>query len=298
MSEKIAEVAGSNEEDLAAFEKQEALEFEREFEAEEEVDPSNLVASVPAEKPEPKIDSEGQPIPDEEIKEEDQPLDQFQELENRLASRMRKIEGHFGGLKSQMQEALKSALDSRDETISAGGDAPTKKEIKDTAGSRQKLEALKAEYPEWGITEAIDEQVGGLESRLNDKFNPDKIQGDLSERMESAITNSTVRLREVLRVDMAHPGWETTVSSDEFQYWKDSQGEDIQVLADSQSSIDAIKMLNAYEAHRNPKPAAEDKEADRRQRRLEGAVAPTTARVPAAKRGPTEEEDFLAGFNE
>lgn len=223
-------------------------------------------------------------------------MDRFQELENRISSRMRKIEGHFGGLKSQLQ----AALEARNDTKEDGGEAPTKKQIKAASRSTEKLNALKETFPEWG--EALEEQVDSLEQEFSSKLDSNDVPG----MIESSVSQMAQEMHERIKVYAAYPRWETIYNSEEFTKWKEVQPEDIQVLEDSPYGDDAVKMLDAYHEHierekksESEKQHEEDKKEvqTKKRQRLASAVQPTKGKVAPASREMTEEEAFLAAVN-
>lgn len=290
--------------DEASEEAAEEAAFMAEYVAEIEADSPNLVAAAPKTgDPEPKAEEEpAPPAPTEEAAAnplEGAPTatpDRFTEFEDRMTKRMRNIEGTFGGFKSEIMNALAA----RDETKATGAEAPTAAAITAAAGSSEKLEALKGEFPEW--SDALDEQVGAMEARLVDRFNPEGIQkgvaDGLTTQMNEALGNSATRLRQVLRVDLAHPDWEDTINTPGFKDWMPTQTEEIQALANSPMARDAIKLLDMYSdttKTADKKAEAEDKKAAA-QARLAAAVTPTRGGT-VAQGGPTEEDDFIAAFN-
>lgn len=285
-----------SEEEIAAAEE---AAFEAEFQAEDEEDPTPPKVARPEqadlEAPAPDdqgtTGEEGAAAATEETGEtgvEPQEDDKFQELENRLSTRMRNIEGHFGGLKSQ----ITAALEARQETQASGGEAPTQRAIQEASKSSAKLDALKADFPEWG--EALDEQFADLEERVTAKVgNTGELETNLTQRLDQAVEMSGTRLREIIRVDAAYPDWEDTIETDKFSGWKAGQSQEVQDLADSPRAADAIKMLRMYDEYleRTAKKQAQTQ-------RLEEAVMPTRGGTSQRAVGTTDEEDFLAAFNE
>lgn len=305
--EVIETTVAAADEAAAAEEAAEEAAFMEEYQVETAADSPNLVA--PPSKPEdPKpADVEQEPAPDPLGEAAAEPPtggepaatepDRFSEFEDRMSKRMRNVEGSFGGLKSELIQGLKNeiqaAVAARDETKATGGSAPTTAAITAAAGSSEKLEALKGEFPEW--SDALDEQVGAMEVRLNERFDPEGIQKGVAESLSvqvgDALTNSTARLRQVLQVDMRHPGWEEDINTTDFQDWKSAQPDSVQALADSTLARDAISLLDKY---KGAKKTAADKTAAKS--RLAAAVAPTRGGT-AAQAGPSEEDDFVSEYN-
>lgn len=222
-----------------------------------------------------------------------EPLSELQELENRLATRMRNVEGHIGGLKSQLQRAFEAKKEGVQDTV-----APTNAQIQDAAGrkgSTEKLDALRTEFPEWA--DALTELEENLAAPQAASTAP---QGETFTREEVAnlVTAEQNRLREIFKVDTAHPGWEETRNTPEFAHWRDSQPETVQVLADSSVAADAIKMLDLYKEATKPAAPANPETKEKSKERLKRSVVPQTTGAAPVQHVPTEEEDFLAAFKD
>ena len=280
---------GMPEEAAQAAEAEEERAFQEEYESEIEADSSNLIANkeeqTPQEEPE-------QAAAEEPAAEPEEP-DRFTQLEEKLSQRMRNLEGHFGGLKSQLQ----AAMEARQETKDQGGNAPTKTEIKEASKSSEKLDQLREDFPEWA--DALDEQFGNFNSQIAETYSPDKIQESMSEMMNTTLGNSISRLRQIIQIDMKYPGWEETINTDGFKDWKDSQSEEIQALADSHLAKDAIAMLDAYHQTLEKENQAPTNGAgnERNKQRLADSVAPTRGAGSRQVNLPSDEEDFIAAFN-
>lgn len=237
----------------------------------------------------PKPDDDGPGDPDEESTDPDEDgetppwMKRMEEMENRMATRMRNVEGHLGGLKSQMMQA-------KTEAAADGETAPTATQIKDATGrkgSTGKLDALREEFPEWA--DALDELADNYSS-----VSSPQVETFTREEVSFLLQDATTRAVEMAKVHIAHPGWEDTRNTPEFVQWRDSQPETTQVLADSPKAADAIKMFDLYkEATQPPAPANKGKTRDR----LKRSVAPRTTGAAPVQHVPTEEEDFLAAFN-
>ncbi len=286
-----------NEQDEADF----LAAFDEEDNGYVDPDPKPAEEPAPADAdPAPKADEEeegDEPTPEEttpgDPPEEDTDPDEdgetppwmkhLQEMENRISSRMRNVEGHIGGLKSQMMQA-------KQEATAEGDSTPTAAQIKDATGrkgSTEKLDALRTEFPEWA--EALDElaeNYGPTETVAPDTFTKQEVA--------TLVQDAVKQGRELAKVDAAHPGWEELRYTPEFTHWRESQPEETQKLADSSKAADAIKMFDLYKEATTPAAPANKGKSEER---LKRSVAPQTTGAAPVQHVPTEEEDFLAGFN-
>lgn len=209
-------------------------------------------------------------------------------IEERLSGRLRNIEGHIGGLKhnlSQLSTAAKAAE-------KQGADAPTTSQMRDAMQSGAKLNALKEEFPEWA--EAIEESMQSVASRI-----PQVDMEGINQRFQTTEQTAAQlmnRARQMARLDMAHPDWEQTIATDQFQNWLMNQSPETQALADSENATDAIKALDSFSEF--VKASEPDLTAQRRQKntRLESAVTPTSGGQASRRQPTTEHEEFIAAF--
>jgi hypothetical protein len=89
------------------------------------------------------------------------------------------------------------------------------------------------------------------------------------------------------------PGWKQEVKAEKFGKWLNEQPEDIKKLAASNDVGDAARMLTLFRSAKSAPAAAPGKTT--RQKQIEAAVNPKGAGGKPS--GPTEEDDFVAGFN-
>lgn len=253
----------------------EALEEEIDFETafdetdngsdlqESELSPTELAAQAP------------EVFEAEEEQQIAQEPDPFAELEDRLSKRMRNIEGHFGGLKSELMKAMQQQQPAQ----APEGGYPQ--------ATGEKIQALRDDFPEWSA--ALDEAIAITQQQMNQHYNPQEFQQAFAAHMDHYVQKT----REIARVDAAHPGWEDTVKSQHFDVWASKQPAEMQALIQSPRAADAIKMLDAYQAFNG--------KTNRNRSRLEGAVTPTAGRSRTgrgASRYQSEQEDFEAGFRD
>lgn len=204
----------------------------------------------------------------------------------------RKLHGRYGDLNTRMNEILQTA---RQDTVRAGGDVPSKQKIAEAMKSAEKMAALRQEYPEWG--DAIEELVLAATDHVSQTIpDPDTIRNMVEEARQKAI------------VDVKHPDWEETVSTEEFKQWLDAQDDKTRALAYSTRGMDAVRLLDLYKErelnHRQDDDPAGDRPADEpddnarsRADALRKAMQPRGRGARASARATaSEDEEFVRSF--
>jgi hypothetical protein len=263
----------------------------------------------PTERPvveEPKPDAEAkpqdEPKPEADApKEEDKPaakpdplaevlarMDKMQQSHDRLA-------GTLGSVQQQMQANLAAAKAATGQVADAPGQADIKRAVADPA----EWEALKRDFPEWGL--AVE---GLLEARLP-KFDANAFEQKVTEAIEGKAKAMQTQIIDA-SLTAVFPGWKQDVASTEFKAWMDAQPEDIQKTRYSDDVGDVARTLNLYAKHKADaaaqKAAADAEQANKggkkdtsaREKRLAAAVIPkgTGGHAP----GRTELDEFEAGY--
>lgn len=157
-----------------------------------------------------------------------------------LTNRLRNVEGHIGGLKSQLTAQQHAAHEVRQE----GGDAPTASQIRDAQGDPQAMRKLREDYPEFA--EAIQSVIGQTAAQLRQEFQPQQ-------------TGLTMKDLNEAMVEFTHPGWKSAVQTPQFVGWLQQQPAEIQKLAESDLAADAVKLLDTWK-----KPNAVKQERNQR----------------------------------
>lgn len=172
-----------------------------------------------------------------------------------LAERLRKAEGHIGGLSSE-NKRLKEEFVATAKAVSAtGARAPTQAQV-----STVKWDQLKTEFPEWA--EALEERLGGVNTAQPDI---DGLRNQIREELTSQLTTSiSATLKSEIAaetegrlVNAAHRNWRDTVKTKDFSDWYEKQGSDVQALGASPKAEDAMALLDKYQAQKAGTPAAD-----------------------------------------
>lgn len=259
---------------------------------------------VEAKEPEPET-----PAATPEVKaEEPDPLrDMKAELESvkaRLASvdkipdRLRNIEGHIGGLTSQLKTAMATAK----AVEKAGGEAPTQAQIQKAVVDPERMKALKEDFPDFvDAIEALQGQVAAikaaphgddLEARMGQRLK--EAQATAKAEAETLSATKAAEARQLAMLDLKHDGWEETINTPEFGAWFQKQAPDIQALAKSPKARDAIRMLDAFTGDQ-AKAKEEQHKKDQNAQRLARAAPPKGVQAPAAKT-INDDEAFESSF--
>lgn len=172
-----------------------------------------------------------------------------------LAARVRNVEGHLGGLKSQLMARTAPAA-----ATPGAADAPTAAELQAAQGSPEAMQNLKRDYPEFA--EAIEAVVGQSTAQL---------RAELARQQPAQPGLTPQHVHEAI-VEFAHPKWKELVVQPEFVGWLEQQPEEVKRLAASDLAADAVKLLDAFKA---PNPVL-----DQRNRRLQ-----SQAGIPSGRAG-------------
>lgn len=203
-------------------------------------------------------------------------LDKVNGLESQLGqalARVRKVEGQYGGINSQLQQQLKNGRDPAE-----GVETPSAKELRDAQKNPEAMAKLKTDYPEFGaaMEAVLDERLSGVKHEI------EELRRQAGQPQLTAADLDT--LRNKIQVEVVHPGWERTVQQPEFSGWLNRQPREVQLLAESESPQDAIRLLDLH---------VEARKATSRQntqRRLESAAAIPSGRSAASTRAKPVED--------
>lgn len=194
------------------------------------------------------------------------------ESQDLLAERLRKAEGHIGGLSSE-NKRINTELAAAKAAAAAVTQAPSQTQVAKAQLSTEKWDQLKTDFPEWA--DALEERLGntaqpdldGLRNQIRDELTP-QLTTDISTRLKAEIAAET----EGRLVNIAHRGWKDTVKTPDFQTWYGQQPQHVQALGASPTAEDAITLLDHYRAQTANKPNAATIKASRQQRMQEAAT--------------------------
>jgi len=146
-----------------------------------------------------------------------------------MANRLRNVEGHIGGIRSQMtreQQAAQARAQSQ----------PSVQEIRAAQNSPEKLALLKEDYPEVAdaIQEVIEHQARSLRSELAARQQAPA--GVTPEQLEERVNE--------MALEAVHPGWKEDAAKPEFVGWLRQQPKDVQELAYSPMARDRSVSMN------------------------------------------------------
>lgn len=229
------------------------------------------------------------------------------EEEDKLAQRLRRVEGRIGSINSDLQrvlsaqEELKSAVTAAQDTRAEGEDAPTKKQIQEALESGEKMTALRDEFPEWA--EAMEEERHRTIEHLRSEMGGMVSREDAEKLAEERAAAAANHARALARLDARHENWEEEVAKPEFVAWVDEDQERVD-LANSDKVSDSIKLLDLWKKQSDNSDNGDTSKNDgqkserqeRNQERLRRSIPATHGRSANHEKTPSEEEDFLAGF--
>ena len=279
---------------------QDAADFDEGFEGTETPPTLRAVTPAPVVNQEPVIEPPTEPIPDPDASPPETPSgelseepDPFKAIEEKFSGRLRKLEGHIGGLKSQLkQDAEKHA-----EELAAAQAAIPAPEIDISV---PELDDLKIEYDHIGtpVEKAIGRVKKEIMTEMASQENVD-VEALIGEKISEVKTEIAEEMR-FMPLTLKHPDWRDTIATEEFKTWMNTQPATTQELANSEHTVDAITLLDGYEGSVSSarQEANRSQEEERnKQNRLAAAVVPTSGNHVSAPPPPTsEQDDFDEGF--
>lgn len=174
-----------------------------------------------------------------------------------LVNQLKTTTGRVAALQSELAQAKKAAAPA------APGDAPTDAQIAAAAADPAEWKQLKEDFPDWGtaIEKFLDVKLAGLKPAAappaQEPVDP------------TAAIQKQIEQREIAYVERKHPGWEQLIKTPEFETWFKAQPKDVQDLADSPYSADAVDLFNRFKA--NPATAKVTSLQQQRGQRLAAA---------------------------
>jgi hypothetical protein len=230
-----------------------------------------------------------EPEPEPELTDEQKESEMLARIEKKFADRLRSVEGHIGGLKSQIETFKEQAK-------------PGQIDL-DKMLAGEKMQELKEFLPE--SYDAMVEAFGavGAPAQVDIESLIDKRMAEMSQQPGQTTAETVKAARDMARLDRDHPTWEEDVNSIEYKNWLSLQDNDIIDLALNSTNVaDASKVLTLWEQRQdasNSNLTAQSRQRQAKQSKLERAVAPTKgSNTPAPKAQPSEHDEFLAGYND
>jgi hypothetical protein len=216
---------------------------------------------------------------------------------DKIEHRLKGVEGRTGAALEGVH-ALKTALDAAKAASGAGGDAPTPEQIAAAAASSAKWKQAKEDYPDWA--EAMDERLAALKPgapapAVDVAGLKAELSGTVGEIVAKATSEAKAEARELAKIDRKHESWEERINTPEFTVWRAAQPPEIQALGASEKAADAIRMLDAFEAHTKAVAEATAKAAANK-KRLDSAIQPKGTATPG-NRNISDEAAEQQGFN-
>jgi hypothetical protein len=221
-------------------------------------------------------------------------VDELEMALTRQAQELRRAYGKIGELNSHLRQLMK---------------APTKRGIKQ---AELKFARLEEEYPELAqaLKEDLAQVLGAAQEEVEQREEPQEAKAEesgdgMSQSQDSPqIPEEVLQQREFqLRVEYEkkllasrHPDWEQIAQSPDFRIWLASQPPEIQQVAMTSYSAEALS--GVFDLYKQARQLLEAKvrQGATKQKRLETAV-PVSSSSTAAPPVSDELDDFLAGFN-
>jgi hypothetical protein len=174
-----------------------------------------------------------------------QALNALRETVGGLDYRMKQTESRVGSIQNSIRDQVAAAKEASERV----GDSPSKQEIADASGSKEKWAELKEEYVEWAdVMDAIEErfEIRG-ESKTKLEQERDRLNTDFTKALNRQQLETEIKF-----VSLAHKDWRQIDDSQEFKDWLKNAPEDIQQRSGSSNSEDIIYVLDQYKGSLEP----------------------------------------------
>lgn len=178
--------------------------------------------------------------------------------------------------------AIQRELDSAKAAAKATSTGPSQAQIQAAAGSTEKWDSLRTDFPEWAeaTEQFVKASLAGLNAKATEGLTPAQVEAMVGDRIASERA-ATVRAIEEAKVEGKHEDWRQVINTPQFVDWYSKQPADLKALGASENGRDAIRLLDTYRAS-TAAPAAQVQES--RQAKLAAAVNTRPgATTPAAK---------------
>lgn len=208
---------------------------------------------------------------------------------DKMQGTMDKLAGHIGGMKRQLDQTIATAQTAAKE---AGTKAPTDAQVQEALSDPEAWQQFEEDFPDFA--KPIATELNAIRKSIGERSNavdPDS----LAEQIEKRVSSQIDAAEERAYVRLKHPDWKNTVKTEDFKSWLQAQPEDMQARAESDLADDAIALLDGFNEHRKAREEAQ-RQQQKRQSRLQGAVAPRGTPVPPVQ-GLSDEQALARGFN-
>lgn len=220
-------------------------------------------------------------------------VEELATLNAQLQERLRRVEGHIGGLTSELKRT-KDQLTAGHAVAQAVTDAPTTSQMAEAANP-EAWQRLKDDFPEWaaGVEAYMNARVAGIKPS-QEAPSTEQFQQSLQQQ-EAALRADFNRQLAEMQVEVRHEGWKQTVATPEFNAWYAKQNDEVRGLAGSDKPKDAVRLLDLYNS---AKTNSVEAIANDRRTRLAASATPKGSAAPTRKseEGMTAKEywEYLA----
>ena len=224
--------------------------------------------------------------PVKELSPIEQTLAQFTELAKRLEEGQRRTEGRVSALQSKFD---KTAATPRPTEL------PSAEQVALAVEDPDEWKKLQEEFPEWGT--AIHKKLEATSQALLKRIGAGG--GEVKQEIIDAAVSTALQSREYARLERAHPGWQKLTVTPAYKEWYAKQPADVQALAESPWSEDAIDFFNQFKKATATEPGAGDAQ-DRaaalqvQRQKVLNASSVTKPVRPTAPRAAASDQDMTA----
>lgn len=206
----------------------------------------------------------------------EQLLQNMQELQNQV----KRAEGRVSSLQSDLAKQRSAPADVQ----------PTTEQVALAIEDPEEWKKLQDEFPEWGV--AIQKKLDATTQAMLKRYGAQSA-GVKQEVLDAAVSQA-LESREYARLERAHPNWKSLTVTPAYQKWFGEQSAEVQALAESPYSDDAIVFFDKFKTDTGGAPANNAAALQARRQQVLQTSATTTPRRPAAPKAASD-QDLTAG---
>lgn len=199
---------------------------------------------------EPAPEQESTPAPEQppEAVQAEDPFATLPEAVRRKLYEIDEIREHNARLEHELRSAagrVAAMQREHDKARAVQQHQPTQQQVSAAVKNPERWESLKSDFPEWGeaMEEYVNARLQGMQPGQG--VSPEQI----ADFVNSQVSNSKAELARAIeeaKIEGRHESWREEVQTQEFGAWLSAQAPEVQRLAESERSRDAIRMLDMY----------------------------------------------------
>ena len=212
----------------------------------------------------------------------EQSIAQLSDIARRLEEGQRRTDGRVSALQSKLDKGAAKPVT----------ELPSAEQVALAVEDPDEWKKLQEEFPEWGT--AIQKKLEATSQALLKRIGAGG--GEVKQEIIDAAVSTALQSREYALLERAHPGWNKLTITPAYKEWYAKQSADVQALADSPWSEDAITFFDKFkkETGGTSAPADGDRAAalQAQRQKVLNTSALTKPSRPNAPKPPATDQDL------